>query len=183
MNNAALLISLFAIVASSQAKAADARPYGLLYSETRPIEFTGAAAPDSLTVQYLGENCLSAIAVYSVRRAGDHFPVFVKAQPLELADPIATTEFAHFYEDCAARGDDRKGESEEFWRLQSGARADDKLSFVPPEAEVSWNVDENTKTRAMGRPLLCLRGGYEATECYWFDADEQRPRLLFTFGY
>lgn len=183
MKKAALLISAFATVASTQARADDASRYGLLFSETRPINFTGGAAPDTLSVQYLGENCLSAIAVYSVRRAGDGFPVFIKAQPLELADPVSTPEFRHFYEDCQTRGDDRKGESEEFWRLQSAARVDDALSFVPPEAEIDWSADETTKTRAMGKPLLCIRGGYEATECYWFDPDELRARLLFTFGY
>lgn len=183
MRNSALLIGLFALVASTDAIAAEASPYGLLYAETRPIDFTGAAAPDSLTVQYLGENCLSAIAVYTVRRAGDHFPVFVKAQPLELADPVATPEFHRFYENCEARGEDRQGESEDFWRLQSVARADDKLSFIPPEAQVDWSVDEETKTRAKDKPLLCLSGGYEATECYWFDPREQRVELLFTFGF
>lgn len=174
------LTMLVAVIALSPAMAEDAH-LGVVFSEARPISFTGFEARDMLSVQVIGgEDCISAVVTYTIRRAGDGFPVFVKSAPIGIGDPKSFPEYRGYYERCAPQA----AVSEQFWEDQRGAIVDDRMTFIPAEMREGLTVHVSAAewNEALGAQLLCLPEGYETTNCYWYDTGRGGARLFLSYG-
>lgn len=171
--------ALFSVLAAAEGASDE---FGILFSESRPFHFTGAAEPDILTVQYLGESCLSTVVLYTVRKANDNFPIFAKAQPIFLGDPASLPEFRGFYEQCEQTEIHKLGKSEEFWLTHEKNLVDEEMSFIGEEYMIDYHADAETRRKAKGAQLLCLDGGYESATCYWYDREQERFAPFLTYG-